>query len=383
VWGGQEVRRCDGRVINNGMAQPVSNSRPARRPFWFRPRFSLAAALLTITLCAVGLWYWYRVPFELSTDFATARREVETVRRTWDGFVRHGSRRIYEHDRLLLVENYADGRPHGKWEWLDAAGKPYLSAEFSRGKLISFVASPQCDQRLARHLAEGRIKNDELVMTLMKPINLQLDGSSLFVAGKELRRSLKVPLIYHRLQGEVVLDPTPPELGQPGEPVWRGHALSITWNEKDAPLIVALGGMLQPHDLVCDYRYGMLWIADRQEAETWRDPTGIDQIVPPAGTRLAKNWEANSGAEFIETPLRAAVEIAVRQHVPLAEFDWSHVSPERQDGRLQVGVITLNLEHIPMKHVLGVILEQSGCRARLDGETLVIEPPPAGSAANP
>ena len=34
------------------------------------------------------------------------------------------------------------------------------------------------------------------------------------------------------------------------------------------------------------------------------------------------------------------------------------------------------------KHVLGVILEESGCRARLRGETHVIEPPPIVNPAS-
>lgn len=365
------------------MAQPVSDSRPARRPIWLRPRFSLAAALLAITLCAVGLWYWYRVPFEVTTNTSTARREVESVRRTWEGTVRHGPRRIFEHDRLLLEENYADGQAHGKWTWFDAGGKSYLSAEFQRGKLVSFTATPQCEQRLARLLAEGAIDNERLVGKLIGPIGFECPQVSLLELSKAMRDALQIGLMCNRLQGEVMLDPTPPELGPPGTPVWRGNVPNITWNQKDAPLIVALGEMLRPHGMVCDYRYGQLWVVDAKDAEGWRDPTGIDQIVPPAGTRLAKNWNSNSAAEFVETPLRRAVEIAVRQHVPQAAFDWSQVSPERQDGRLQEAVITLNVPHIPMKHVLGVILEQAHCRARLDGETLVIEPPPAGSAANP
>jgi hypothetical protein len=362
------------------MARVNSDPRPARRRVWFLPRFSLAAALLTITLCSIGLWYWYRVPFEVSTDFSTARREVATVRRTWDGLVRHGPRRIYEHDRLLLVENYADGQPHGKWEWLDAAGKAYLAAEFRRGKLISFHASPQCDQVLARHLAEGTIQDQALVAKLIAPIGIQHQGP-LLELHKAMRDSLQVQLICHRLQGEVVLESTPPEFGEPGTPVWRAY-VPVTWNERDAPLIVALGGMLQPHGLVCDYRYSMLWVADRHEAESWRDPTGIDRIVPSAGTPLAKNWEANSKGDFIETPLRMAFETAVRQHVPGAEFDWSQVSPERQRGALEGSAITVVVEDIPLKHVLGVILEQSGCSAKLSGETLVIEPPPIATPAS-
>ena len=163
----------------------------------------------------------------------------------------------------------------------------------------------------------------------------------------------------------------------------RQWDIPISCDIQDLPLIVALGKILQPHDLVCDYRYGMLWIAEREEAEQWQDRTGIDQIVPPAGTLLAKNWESNSLGEFIETPLRRAFEISVTNHVPTATFDWSRVPAEHQDGRAPGSTITINVEHIPLKYVLGVILDHAGCRMRLEGETLVVELQPERPATNP
>ena len=95
----------------------------------------------------MGLWYWFRVPFEVEHQVDKERREVETVRRTWGGTVRHGPRRIFAGERLLFVENYRDGVPHGRWEWLDGKERAYITAEFRRGKVVSFQASGECDQR--------------------------------------------------------------------------------------------------------------------------------------------------------------------------------------------------------------------------------------------
>src|SRR5262245_46544793 len=105
------------------MASSITSAAVATRRR-FAPRFSLAASLVAMTLCATGLWYWYRVPFEVvhslyppgtrrSPNQAAAEpakmQETETLRRTWGGTIRHGPRRIEFDGRLLSLENYSEG----------------------------------------------------------------------------------------------------------------------------------------------------------------------------------------------------------------------------------------------------------------------------------
>jgi hypothetical protein len=392
---------------------------PTRRRFI--PRFSLAAALFAMTLCAVGLWYWYRVPFEVVHDRdpgATFRRrndtekyrEVETVRRTWDGTVRHGPRHIFLNEKLFFIENYRDGVPHGKWEWLNGTGRAYITAEFRLGRLTSFQASKECDQRLARLLAEGVITDRSLIKVCFEPTRLEFTKTPLkdaiqifkdrhnieitcqglrrpagFLEGGPDRRSAVARKLVHldsiseterlRIIAEVQ-NRLQAQSGAVGPlRIIRQWDLPITLREDaEVPLIVALGKMLQPHDLVCDYRYGMLWIAEREEAEKWTDPTGTYVMVPPANSKLAAAWEERRTWDFIQTPLADACDIIAQSNG--VRFDLTRVPgppPNRPRGHLPV---TWNGSGLQFKHSLGAILESVGCRARLDGETIVIEMQP-------
>lgn len=403
-------------------------TRPRRR---FAPRFSLAAALLAMTLCAVALWYWYRVPFEVVHE-ATGRKEIETVRRTWDGAVRHGTRRIWiedklvfiendgtrrisSKDKLFFIENYRDGIPHGKWEWLDGNGKAYLSAQFKRGRLVSFEASPECDQRLARHLAEGTIKDPQLIMKLIEPTRLSFEGTPLNDGMQVLMdahglimnyQSLRKPAGYVEFgrKGEIVkiemlTDRYQQMMATPaaskrvvslasmsrgkGSPdsklVIRQFDMPVTCDLTEVPLIVGLGTMLQPHDLVCDYRYGQLWIDGRESAANWKDPTGVTSIVPRAGSSLAIAWELPNKFEFIQT-LFGDVCAAIEQSHNV-KLDLSHMPDHLVQSGYKELPVTCYLGGLPFKHSFATLLEGIDCQARLDGETIVIELQPGHPAA--
>ena len=335
---------------------------PKSRRRWFAPRFSLAAALVAMTLCAVGLWYWYRVPFEVEHQIDKQRSEVETVRRTWGGTVRHGPRRVYLSDKLYLLESYRDGIPHGQWEWRDSAGHVTISAEFRFGRLESFQASPECDQRLARHLAEGTI-DPRVAHELLKDNKWEFIETPLKDALQILQDTHLIPIECYgvaRARG-----PSPPASDRPSISI----DMPITCNGVDRPLIVVLGKMLQPHGLVCDYRYGSLWVTERADAENWKDPTGVSEIVPPAGSRLAAQWEAASRMEFVETPLADAFRIV--ENTNLVKFDTSP-APDSIVHSSRI-TVTLNVSGLPLKHCLGMLLDRVDCQAKLDGETIVID----------
>ncbi|HEX5103947.1 MAG TPA: hypothetical protein VFV87_09070 [Pirellulaceae bacterium] len=390
-------------------AQPAA---PRRR---FAPRFSLAAALVAMALVALGLWYWFRVPFEVVHETKSAK-EVESVRRTWGGTVRHGPRRVYVAGQLMLVENYRDGLAHGRWEWLDGAGKAHIVAEFRRGELQSFQASPECDQRLAKLLAEGAINDPKLVLTLFKPTKITFRGTPLLDAiqilkdvqqfefngtlgkpagfveggfGPKMVRFIPISeedrqrLLDDRKAERAILELVRQESGSTEslELVEQWY-VPITCEVSDKPLVVALGSILQPHGLVCDYRYGLLWLSEPEEAERWKDPTGVSEIVPPPGSRLAAAWEDESHVEFIETPLLAACDFLSSYHGGIVKFDCSRLPQEYQQGTTRDSLVTANVKGIAFKNVLGLVLEQTRCQARLEGEKIVIEPQPGNPLAD-
>jgi hypothetical protein len=349
------------------MASALQQPKSRRR--WPLPRFSLAAALVAMTLCAVGLWYWYRVPFEVVHDQdrnAQGRkrgdtyREVETVRRTWDGTIRHGPRRIYLNDKLYVVENYSDGVPHGKWEWLDGAGHATITAEFRLGKLESFRASPECDQRLAQLLAEGAIDDPNLVRQLLMNTRIEFRRTPFMHAIQIVKEFSGAHLTMQELRKA-----SPPD----GVESWL--ELPVTC-KAEGPLIEVLASILRPLGLVCDYRYGMLSICPSVGVEEWQDPTGVTTLTPPAGSNLAANWNSQTSLEFIETPLKNALQIVTDIHG--VKFDLSHL-PAEPIQRLPYGqiVVTYNVSGITLKNGLGAMLDAHDLQARLDGETIVIE----------
>jgi hypothetical protein len=116
----------------------------------------------------------------------------------------------------------------------------------------------------------------------------------------------------------------------------------------------------------------MLWIAERDGVAQWKDPTGVTALTPPAGSKLASEWDNKAAMEFIETPLRNAVQIVSDIHG--LKFDLSHLPPEPIQG-LTYGqiVVTLNVSGITVENGLGMLLNSADCQARLDGETIVIE----------
>jgi hypothetical protein len=334
-----------------------------------RPRFSLAAAFLVVTLSAVMLWYWYRVPFEIVHTPAKGRTETETVHRTWDGAVRHGPRSVSIDGQPRALEHYREGIADGSWEWRGEGGQTLLSAEYKRGQLTETKPSSECDERLARHLAEGTIDNPRLVQQLVSTVQFDYGEIGLQDAVNLIGDELDIPISCLGLQREP--DFRPPDAPRPVRQIDIPVAAV-----GEAPLIVVLGRMLQPHGLVCDYRYGLLWVIPREESIPWKDPTGVSEIVPPVGSALESAWERPIDSELIECPLRPACLILSRQVGDQVEFDWAKL-PQIMYGSYYPGAkVSFVRSRHPFKHCLGLILFQTGCRARLEGEKLAIEMQP-------
>jgi hypothetical protein len=334
----------------------TSSPQDTRTHWRYAPRFSLAAVLLVVTICAVGLWYWFRVPFEITRE-SEGRKEVETVCRTWNGTVRHGPRHVYLDGRLSQSENYRNGVADGAWQWIDAEQQPYNRAEFDRGKLISFQAE-RCEPRLARHLAERTIADPLVVQALLEPITVQFLNWPLKDAAQELRDMTGVYIVLdvRRLEEAGI------NLDSP-----------VSTNAQSQPLIVALKQLLAAFPLAADYRYGTLVITSAQSAESWQDPTGVTTITPTPGSALAKEWNKPTRFQFIETPMGWALSSIEKQH--RIKFDLSKlVEFERQVVGHEIPV-TCNLNGLSLRDSLGILFEPLKMRVTLQGETLVVQPP--------
>jgi len=128
---------------------------------------------------------------------------------------------------------------------------------------------------------------------------------------------------------------------------------------------------LAPHGLVCDYRYGCIWITTPSDAKNWRDPTGVAEIKPARGTLLAAAWDESVTTAFTTAAL-AEVLTKLAQRLAI-EIDTTQIAPTPPDPNAFPAMTNTN--GLPFRHALGLLLNETGCRCKLDGEMLVILPP--------
>jgi hypothetical protein len=389
----------------------VANSKEVQTraaPSPFRPRFTLAALLALVTLSALGAWYWWRVPFERE-DPAGAHRTVETVRRVWGGkALRHGplfqfdkqGRKLAEiyyregqlhgpsqrwfadghlreqgehrlggkrgewtqyfrpYDRpsrdglyYKAVAHWKDGTPNGTWEWFNPAGKLTLSMVFADGKLAGPLPE-DAEAGIGRRLVEAEITDARLVEALIQTAPIEFLETPLKDALDFLQAHASYPLEIDALGLEtngISID-TPVTLTVPPE----------------VPYIVTLGRILRPLKLTCDHRYGVIWVTT-PERYARRDQSGLDDIKPPPGSRLAEVWDKPINMEFLETPLVAALGHITELTGGGMRFDLSHLPKNYHDVP-----VTRSMEQ-PPRHFLAVTLDELAMWAELEGETIVLK----------
>lgn len=386
-----------------------TDSLPARRGTW-PLRFSLRFLLLAVTVFAMGFPICYRWPYaettwlDLNDPFdptAGVKRErgiVTTWRRQWGGTrVKQGPERTYVTDRLCSEVFYRDGVLEGPARYFDAAGGLRERGQYHQGKKHGLWTTCADDgNEIARFsFTEGVVDG---VCSLMhrdgltnlwsfnrgrvtgmngQPIESRLSAllASPSNGGPELATALNGPA-EESLAGDYSLVDFAYSLellhGTPIE-IDRHHAdanTQIRNHLEGVDLFSLLTVVLAQHDLACDYRYGCLWFTATEDARDWCDPTGVDRIVPPAGSKLAAAWNVPTfllhdphSDELARIAAWLEIEIDVAAVVPPALPD---------DKRFQVA--SNSRFGLPFKHELGIFLYSARCRCELRGETLVILP---------
>jgi hypothetical protein len=265
-----------------------------------------------------------------------------------------------------IVGQWKDGAPDGRWEFSDREGQVYLSIDFDRGQITSSSGedfSPQLSKLLAR------IASDEplILLKYFALIDFNRNDDARKLALKDLVDFLKdagnVPLVFDvRSLEEASIAPD----------------LKIASRPQNKPLILALSQLLSPYDLACDFRYGLLVVTSAESAAQWKDRTGVTQLVPPHGSRLAAEWNKTTDLDSVETPLKDLTLYLRDKHRGAILLDLSRLPPgpfDYRKGVITVDVpITIQLRSMSVKNALGMLLDRIGCKASLKGETLVIEP---------
>jgi hypothetical protein len=271
-------------------------------------------------------------------------------------WVRYYQRPSHDPPRVLYSKNvtrWSDGIPEGKWEWIDPQGQHTLTMEFAKGKLTGPLP-PEAEIGLARRLAEGKFADAELVHKLVMPSS-----------GGFRETPLKDALDFLEAQHAFPLEIDARRLEETGIRIDIPISLTVP---SETPYIVALGRILRPLNLTCDYRYGVLYVTTPEAYESG-DLTGISQIAPLKGSLLAEVWDAPVSIEFLETPLPMALEYIAEQTTGRLRFDASHLPKD-----FDVIPVTRTLSGLSLRHMLGAILDDLNLRCELDGETIVLKP---------
>jgi hypothetical protein len=213
------------------------------------------------------------------------------------------------------------------------------------------IGGLELEDRLQRLAAEGRIDDKRLREDLRMPVDLEFVNTPLGDVVEFLAQAQDVP---------VVLDPHLPASTTPIDGVWN-----------DLPFSVALTAVAGLGGLACDYRYGFLWITTAEDAQDWHDPTGVADLVPPKDSQLAKSLNEPVVVQGINKPL-AEVLAPVIEKLAI-DVDTSRIAAA-SDGEPAFPVTKI-LRGIKFRHALGMLLYETGCRCKLEGETLVILPP--------
>ena len=150
---------------------------------------------------------------------------------------------------------------------------------------------------------------------------------------------------------------------------WPDPQLPVTLNLRDVSLQSALLALCELHDLDCDYRYGCLWITERDDDFRWSDPTGISIIAPPGDSALQRAWDQPVAEVYADDEPLASVLARLAAELQVM------IDTSRVIGKADVFPVKSRLKSLPLRHVLGVLLYETGCRASLDGESLRILPP--------
>jgi len=384
-------------------------------------RYSLRGLLIFLTLACVGVWYWFRVPYEeefkhpknvvrlwrIGRKMVYVDHEVQRYRRVPFGKpIRDGLTELFAEDGFKIgEERWNEGHRHGRWTHWDTTGKVIREGEYSVGKKhgrwieqcdesgnseirsgynrdrldgewqfvdqgrvvrtiqyergeVLTIDGVAIDDPLGRALRAGQIDEEHLAQMLTKPAEASFHNAPL----KDV-----IEMVSEIYKENISLD----------RRVWLegnvGADLPIRLKEKYLTSGAMLILVLDPHDLAATYRFGMIWVTTKENAKNWVDRTGLAEVLtsPPPEVlpgdrgKIAAAFQRPAQFDFVDTPVKDAVAfIAETYRVPMV----CEVGDDHQS-------ITSNVRGISLQNALGALCDQYDLRIRWrDGKTLVIEP---------
>jgi hypothetical protein len=399
------------------MSAPTDSA--AQKPRRLRLQFSLRVLLVAFTLFAIGFPIWYRWPYaEVETTYAMVGGQPDKSQplgtfatkwqRTWGGGrvkhgpssyeaadgsvrivdhyandIRSGPHRYYVNDTLAHSGQFAAGLKTGEWVHTSKFGEvriswkegrrhgateerrpdhPTLALKFEDG-LLTEVNGKALPAGWARAVTRIQQESPQLSRSLADDCALQMSSTPLKEALQELCDIHDIPPGIWRID-RAKLDLAGFDMNSPSR-----STIGID-------LLSSLAVLASLNGLACDYRYGCLWITTENDAATWTDPTGVASIQPPEGTLLENVWKEPLNINTIRgastEQLLAEILDALAEQLAI-NIDLAQVEPtlDTPDGY----PIACSLVKHPFHQTLGILLYETGCHCRLEGDRLVILPP--------
>jgi antitoxin component YwqK of YwqJK toxin-antitoxin module/beta-lactamase regulating signal transducer with metallopeptidase domain len=255
------------------------------------------------------------------------------------------------------------GREVGRWTWWSEAGVKEREAEFRDGLLVDSSGRvwPILDEAAAREEAAGLEAASRSVQRIAAALDeetvLEFLETPLRDVVDFLRDSHGIPIVFDgpALQGVGVKTDTP-----------------VTMMLRGISLRGGLQLVLAPLGLAAVYRHEVLVITTLEDRKTWRDRTGVAELKPPAGSRMANALSEETVLGFINTPLQDILPFLRDSHGIKIQLD--RTAPASVATR----AVTLNLRRITLQSALFFLLEPLDLRCDLRDDVLVIRPVDGG-----
>jgi hypothetical protein len=370
-------------------------------------RFSLRVLLVAFTAFAIGFPIWYRWPYSEEELHYWERngqpdrtrppwaRSVTTWQRQWGGGrLKHGTATTYiTNSKEMGQKEYRNGELL-RWRSFGEDGHLMWISEYENGlrcRETGYRSNGSITYKTRfsnlrlhgdaeQHLADGRVivyRFDHGRVTHRDGLPIKCP---LF---DKLAGGLVDPADSQRLtsHAEPEAGDTPQEQlealgGMWSMPVVADSAATQVWIEppfarEQMELASLIYLIARAADCDCDYQGGCIWVLPRSADAGWHDPTGVTAIQPPAGSPLAAAWRESlkSWGKSCRLDERLSA-IAGQLAIPI---DTARVEPTQDN---QVGYsISTDVSFLEFRHALILLLYHTRCRAKLDGETLVILPP--------
>jgi hypothetical protein len=390
-----------------------------------RPRYSLRTLLIAVTAFAIGFPLWCRWPIReakleyprvtkqvgprfIEVEDKTAppvSRTVTTWRRHWGkGHVKSGPTTVtyFGERKQVIVTHYDHDELHGPFSQT-VQGSSNRTGRYEHGQREGLWVTSALDDgseaKVPWHLdrvhgeAEHRARDGTITKMLFDCGRItHLNGQP--VSSPLLDRIERGEVRYAQLAGDLEGEFYSRFL----RPVTLAEWVAYVQDSPYFPLLIspkvldqsiefnanecvgtnlqsALVVSTQKVGLDCDYRYGCLWITTKEDAKNWLDPTGVDEIRPRAGSVLSVAWNEPVKIWRFDQPLAEAVSLLCQLNG--ISFDASRISATPEEpNRFQVQLyLNLNADYRSFRDLLGVLLYTTGCRCKLNGDTLVILPP--------